>query len=61
MTKDMELGARWPMLSPAPPPTMCLLLTLPSSFTLLSLRFLICEMREILIQYPPPTVIFKMN
>lgn len=61
MTKDMELGARGPMLSPAPPPTMYWLLTIPSSFTLLSLRFLIYEMREILIQYPPPRIIFKMN
>ena len=46
MTKDMELGARGPMLSPTPPPTMYLLLAIPSSFTLLSLRFLIYEMRE---------------
>ena len=35
------------MLGPAPPPTTYLLLTLPSSFTLLSLRFILCEMREI--------------
>ena len=61
MTKDMQFGARGPMLSPTPPPTMYLLLTIPSSFTLLSLRFLICEMREIPIQYPPPRIIFKMN